>query len=434
MPRTKIPGHCCCRGLTRICILCVNEKQWQTHTRESIGEGFEKVASGRIGRTIIGVGGPAVDRKDGIVSGFTSGINQSGVVIKYVDVRTGKEIAPQGNASIRPGEQQTLVPIDIPGYTTPASVTQTIKSHTLITFKYVPETYSVTLCYVDADNNDVVATKTYDATYGAKLIISSFSQDGYRMSRGDTLTVKKSQTVTYKLDRAPGSSSVHSEQSDLAGNQPGQVLSDRTLDSLQDYALDALNSYRAHYDVSQVSASSVALNLAKQESRWALENPSDFAPDPHGNFNNLFQMLPTFKMTDGKLKYYNQGSEETNGDGSTIQHITDVDYGADVDQKDNLTFGNVPGSSSNAWTLADLTSEKQLKLLAADLVKQFGDDGQPAGYDNTTAAQQGASHKIGLMTEQTHNSAGPIEVGFSVYANQDGTLRGYVRSSNANVD
>ena len=62
------------------------------------------MASGRIGRTIIGVGGPAVDRKDGIVSGFTSGINQSGVVIKYVDVRTGKEIAPQGNASIRPGE------------------------------------------------------------------------------------------------------------------------------------------------------------------------------------------------------------------------------------------------------------------------------------------------------------------------------------------
>lgn len=57
MPRTKIPGHFCCRGLTLICILCVNEKQWQTHTQESIGEGFEKVASGRIGRTIIGVGG-----------------------------------------------------------------------------------------------------------------------------------------------------------------------------------------------------------------------------------------------------------------------------------------------------------------------------------------------------------------------------------------
>ena len=153
-------------------------------------------------------------------------------MIKYVDVRTGKEIAPQGNASIRPGEQQTLVPIDIPGYSTPESITQTIKSHTLITFKYVPETYSVTLRYVDADNNDLVATKTYDATYGAKLIIPSFSQDGYRMSRGDTLTVKKSQTITYKLDRAPGSSSVHSEQADLASNQPGQVLTDRTLDSL----------------------------------------------------------------------------------------------------------------------------------------------------------------------------------------------------------
>lgn len=120
MPRTKIPGHFCCRGLTLICILCVNEKQWQTHTQESIGEGFEKVASGRIGRTIICVGGGlAVDGGDGIVSGFTSGISQSGVVIKYVDVRTGKEIAPQGNASIRPGEQQTLVPIDIPGYSTP---------------------------------------------------------------------------------------------------------------------------------------------------------------------------------------------------------------------------------------------------------------------------------------------------------------------------
>ena len=131
-------------------------------------------------------------------------------------------------------------------------------------------------------------------------------------------------------------------------------------------------------------------------------------------------------MADGKLKYYNQGSEETNGDGSTIQHITDVNYGAVIDQKDELTFGNVPGSSSDAWTLADLTSEEQLRLLAADLVKQFGDDGQPAGYDNTTAAQQGASHKIGLMTEQTHDSAGPIEVGFSVYANPDGTLRGYV--------
>lgn len=119
----------------------------------------------------LALGGLAVDGGDGIVSGFTSGISQSGVVIKYVDVRTGKEIAPQGNASIRPGEQQTLVPIDIPGYSTPESITQTIKSHTLITFKYVPETYSVTLRYVDADNNDVVATKTYDATYGAKLII-----------------------------------------------------------------------------------------------------------------------------------------------------------------------------------------------------------------------------------------------------------------------
>ncbi|MBJ7665218.1 hypothetical protein HAU09_03900, partial [Weissella confusa] len=42
-----------------------------------------------------------------------------------------------------------------------------------------------------------------------------------------------------------------------------------------------------------------------------------------------------------------------------------------------------------------------LQLLAADLVKQFGDDGQPAGYDDTTEAQQGASHKIGLMTAQT---------------------------------
>ena len=50
-------------------------------------------------------------------------------------------------------------------------------------------------------------------------IIPSFSQDGYRMSRGDTLTVKKSQTITYKLDRAPGSSSVHSEQADLAINR-----------------------------------------------------------------------------------------------------------------------------------------------------------------------------------------------------------------------
>ena len=374
----------------------------------------------------LALGGLAVDGGDGIVSGFTSGISQSGVVIKYVDVRTGKEIAPQGNASIRLGEQQTLVPIDIPGYSTPESITQTIKSHTLITFKYVPETYSVTLRYVDADNNDLVATKTYDATYGAKLIIPSFSQDGYRMSRGDTLTVKKSQTITYKLDRAPGSSSVHSEQADLASNQPGQVLTDRTLDSLQDYALDALNSYRAHYDVSPVAASSVALNLAKQESRWALQNQDDFATDPHGNFNNLFQTLPTFKMADGKLKYYSQGSEETNGDGSTIQHITAVDYGSSVDQKDNLTFGNVPGSSSNVWTLADLTSEKQLQLLAADLVKQFGDDGQPAGYDDTTEAQQGASHKIGLMTSQTHHSAGPIEVGFSIYANPDGTLRGYV--------
>ena len=374
----------------------------------------------------LALGGLAVDGGDGIVSGFTSGISQNGVVIKYVDVRTGKEIAPQGNASIRPGEQQTLVPIDIPGYQTPASVTQTIKNHTLITFKYVPETYSVTLRYLDADNNDVVATKTYDATYGAKLIIPSFSQDGYRMTQGDTLTVKKSQTITYKLDHEPTASSVHEETNNLADNQPGQVLSDRTLDSLQDYALDALNSYRAHYDVSQVSASSVALNLAKQESRWALENPSDFATNPHGNFNNLFQTLPTFKMADGKLKYYNQGSEETNGDGSTIQHITDVNYGAVIDQKDELTFGNVPGSSSDAWTLADLTSEEQLQLLAADLVKQFGDDGQPAGYDNTTAAQQGASHKIGLMTEQKDSSAGPIEVGFSVYANPDGTLRGYV--------
>ncbi|MBJ7669246.1 hypothetical protein HAU17_03915 [Weissella confusa] len=50
----------------------------------------------------LALGGLAVDGGDGIVSGFTSGISQSGVVIKYVDVRTGKEIAPQGNASIRP--------------------------------------------------------------------------------------------------------------------------------------------------------------------------------------------------------------------------------------------------------------------------------------------------------------------------------------------
>ena len=78
----------------------------------------------------LALGGLAVDGGDGIVSGFTSGISQIGVVIKYVDVRTGKEIAPQGNASIRPGEQQTLVPIDIPGYSTPESITQTIKSHT----------------------------------------------------------------------------------------------------------------------------------------------------------------------------------------------------------------------------------------------------------------------------------------------------------------
>ena len=70
MPRTKIPGHCCCRGLTRICILCVNEKQWQTHTRESIGEGFEKVASGRIGRTIIGVGGdsPLIEKTESLAA------------------------------------------------------------------------------------------------------------------------------------------------------------------------------------------------------------------------------------------------------------------------------------------------------------------------------------------------------------------------------
>ncbi|WP_274598119.1 hypothetical protein [Weissella confusa] len=30
------------------------------------------------------------------------------------------------------------------------------------------------------------------------------------------------------------------------------------------------------------------------------------------------------------------------------------------------------------------------------------------------------------MTAQTHHAAGPIEVGFSIYANPDGTLRGYV--------
>ena len=164
----------------------------------------------------------------------------------------------------------------------------------------------------------------------------------------------------------------------------------------------------------------MALNLAKQESRWALRGPEAFAANPHANFNNLFGTMPVEDLGNGQVRYYNHGSEETNGDGSTIQHIAAVNYGGTADQKDTLSFGSVAGTSSDVWHVTDLTSDAQLQALAQDAILQFGDDGQAAGYDGTSSYQQGASHKMGLLTP------GNVDVGVAIYANPDGTLRTYV--------
>ena len=409
------------------------------------------------------LGGGALASSSGLVPEFASEKKKTEVKIRYVDIRTNKAIQPQTEKLVPIGAHERFKPVVATGYQMPKAIEKTVGQKTVITFKYLPETYTIKVRYLDDITGNEVKVREYRSTYGAKLILPTYQQQGYHQNPGDTITVKGSETITYRLHRAEASTAM-SRQSSAASqvsesvsqsvassvtsatpssvsassasqttapvtvtNGPNQLLADATLAKLQPYALAALNDYRARYGVAPAQTSEMALNLAKQESRWALREPEAFEANPHANFNNLFGTMPVEDLGNGQVRYYNHGSEETNGDGSTIQHIAAVNYGGTADQKDTLSFGSVAGTTSDVWQVTDLTSEAQLQALAQDAILQFGDDGQAAGYDGTSSYQQGASHKMGLLTP------GNVDVGVAIYANSDGTLRTYVEVLTAEI-
>ncbi|WP_242973079.1 hypothetical protein [Weissella cibaria] len=246
------------------------------------------------------LGGGALASSSGLVPEFASEKKKTEVKIRYVDIRTNKAIQPQTEKLVPIGAHERFKPVVATGYQMPKAIEKTVGQKTVITFKYLPETYTIKVRYLDDITGNEVKVREYRSTYGAKLILPTYQQQGYHQNPGDTITVKGSETITYRLHRAEASTAM-SRQSSVASqvsesvsqsvassvtsatpssvsassasqattpvtvtNGPNQLLADATLAKLQPYALAALNDYRARYGVAPAQTSEMALNLAKQ--------------------------------------------------------------------------------------------------------------------------------------------------------------------------
>lgn len=265
------------------------------------------MACRRIDGTILSTWGWRLGQFEWICTGVRLRKEKTEVKIRYIDSRTNKAIQPQTEKLVPIGAHELFKPVATTGYQKPKAIEKTVGQKTVITFKYLPETYTIKVWYLDDITGSEVKVREYRSTYGAKLILPTYQQQGYHQNPGDTITVKGSETITYRLHRDETSTAM-SNQSSVASQ------------------------------VSESAAQSVASPVISATSASVSASSASQATTPVTVTNGSNQLL------------------------------------ADA-------------------TLAKL----QLYALAQDVILQFGDDGQAAGYDGTASYEQGTSHKMGLL-------------------------------------
>jgi hypothetical protein len=172
--------------------------------------------------------------------------------------------------------------------------------------------------------------------------------------------------------------------------------------------LVVLNNYRTHYGLKTVSVSSAVNDFAHKNVEFNVDpaNEAIVEQNPHYYFEN------NRPSTGTENTYFSTGIEVGQYLSMPAQFVSSSVLGSAANVKDTLT-------TKGGMNYDDLNNEA-IQNIAYSLIMQYGDDGQPVGYDGTTAATQGSAHKQALL------KANLTSVGFGVGFNANGMLVAWI--------
>lgn len=177
---------------------------------------------------------------------------------------------------------------------------------------------------------------------------------------------------------------------------------------LEQSLLKQLNAYRAHYRRPAIALHSELDKFAHDNAAWS-ENTANkvvVEANPHSYFTingkNLFQK-----------GFSNIGENAMMIQSGYSINVNNI-LSPSITIKDKV---NASGPKMNIDYLKQIQSHaKSMDSLAYSLIYTFGDDGQPSGYDGTTAATQGSAHKQSLLSNTW------TSVGFGVGISRSGNV------------
>lgn len=177
---------------------------------------------------------------------------------------------------------------------------------------------------------------------------------------------------------------------------------------LEQSLLKQLNAYRAHYGRSAITIHSELDKFAHDNAAWSENIANKVAVE--NNAHSYFQQNgPTL---------FQKGFQNIGENATGIQFTYNINanniLSPSITTKDEVYDS---GPKMNIDYLNQIQSHAQsMDSLAYSLIYGFGDDGQPIGYDGTTAATQGSAHKQSLLSNTW------TSVGFGIGISKDGNI------------
>lgn len=178
--------------------------------------------------------------------------------------------------------------------------------------------------------------------------------------------------------------------------------------NLEQSLLKHINAYRAHYGRPAIILHSELNKFAHNNASWSEDIANKVAVE-----NNAHSYFAQNGKTLFQKGFLNIG-----------ENATMIQYGYRINVNNVLSSStttkdkvNATGPTMNIDYLNQIQSHtKSIDSLAYSLIYNFGDDGQPIGYDGTTAATQGSAHKQSLLSNTWKS------VGFGVGISKDGNI------------